>query len=141
MRKTKLLTSTLLIITLIISFTSPSFAEETTYVWSSDTTPVNTNDINNSINTTKHTNTNSNASDTTNKTNHTIATNAENEEKQSASNTLNLESPSAILIEQSTGQVLYEHNCHEALRPASVTKVMSILLIMEALDERKNCFK
>mgnify|MGYP004502049091 FL=1 len=52
-------------------------------------------------------------------------------------NSLNLESASAILIEQSTGQVLYAHNIHEQLRPASVTKVMSILLIMEALDSGK----
>ena len=43
-------------------------------------------------------------------------------------NSLNLESGAAILIEQSTGQVLYEHNAHEQLRPASVTKVMSILI-------------
>lgn len=49
-------------------------------------------------------------------------------------NFLNLESESAILIEQSTGQVLYDHNMHEQLRPASVTKVMTLLLIMEALD-------
>ena len=32
------------------------------------------------------------------------------------------------------GEILYEHNSHEQLRPASVTKVMTILLIMEALD-------
>ena len=50
---------------------------------------------------------------------------------------LKLESGSAILIEQNSGNVLYEHNCHEQLRPASVTKVMSILLIMEALDSGK----
>ena len=53
-------------------------------------------------------------------------------------NSLNLESASAILIEQSSGRILYAHNIHEQLRPASVTKVMSILLIMEALDSRKN---
>lgn len=47
---------------------------------------------------------------------------------------LQLESESYILIEQNSGKVLYEHNSHEQLRPASVTKVMSILLIMEALD-------
>lgn len=46
----------------------------------------------------------------------------------------NIESESAILIEQSTGQVLFEKNPHKQLRPASVTKVMTILLIMEALD-------
>ncbi len=50
------------------------------------------------------------------------------------SNSLNLESGAAILIEQNSGKVLYEHNIHEKLRPASVTKVMTILLIMEALD-------
>ncbi len=50
------------------------------------------------------------------------------------SGSLNLESTGAILIEQFTGQILYEQNSHEQLRPASVTKVMSILLIMEALD-------
>ena len=52
-------------------------------------------------------------------------------------NSLNLESGSAILIEQNSGKILYEHNSHEQLRPASVTKVMSILLIMEALDSGK----
>lgn len=50
---------------------------------------------------------------------------------------LELESQSAILIEQNSGKILYEHNSHEQLRPASVTKVMSILLIMEALDSNK----
>lgn len=52
-------------------------------------------------------------------------------------NSLNLESGSAILIEQTTGKILYSHNSHEKLRPASVTKVMSILLIMEALESGK----
>ncbi len=49
-------------------------------------------------------------------------------------NSLKLESGAAVLIEQSTGTILYEHNIHEQLRPASVTKVMSILLVMEAID-------
>lgn len=52
-------------------------------------------------------------------------------------NSLNLESSSAILIEQTTGKILYSHNIHEQLRPASVTKVMTILLIMEAIDGGK----
>ncbi len=51
---------------------------------------------------------------------------------------LALESGGAILIEQKTGTILYQHNAHEAFRPASVTKVMSLLLIMEALDNRRN---
>ncbi len=49
-------------------------------------------------------------------------------------NPLNLDCESACLIEQSSGLILYDHNMHEKLRPASVTKIMSLLLIMEALD-------
>ena len=51
----------------------------------------------------------------------------------SIDNYLNLESESAILIEESTGQILYEKNSNAPLRPASVTKIMSILLIMESI--------
>ena len=42
---------------------------------------------------------------------------------------------SALLMDVNTGTVLYEKNAHEALPPASVTKVMTMLLIMEALDD------
>ncbi|MBQ8287879.1 MAG: D-alanyl-D-alanine carboxypeptidase [Clostridia bacterium] len=41
---------------------------------------------------------------------------------------------SLILIEASTGMVLYENNADEALPPASVTKIMTLLLVMEAVD-------
>lgn len=41
---------------------------------------------------------------------------------------------SAVLMDIATGTVLYEHNAHEPLAPASVTKVMTMLLIMEAID-------
>ena len=44
---------------------------------------------------------------------------------------------SALLMDVATGTVLYEHNPHEALAPASVTKVMTMLLIMEAVDSGK----
>lgn len=42
---------------------------------------------------------------------------------------------SAILMEKSTGRILSEQNSHEKLSPASVTKVMSLLLICEALND------
>ena len=58
-------------------------------------------------------------------------------EEKSVDNSLNLESGAAVLIEQNSGKVLYEKNMHEQLRPASVTKVMTILLIMEAIDSGK----
>ncbi len=50
---------------------------------------------------------------------------------------LELSAKSAILIEQSTGNVLFEKNPDEKLPLASVTKVMTMLLIMEALDSGK----
>ena len=42
---------------------------------------------------------------------------------------------SALLMDVATGTVLYEQNAHQALPPASVTKVMTMLLIMEAIDD------
>ena len=41
---------------------------------------------------------------------------------------------SAILMDAATGTILFEQNAHEKLPPASVTKVMTMLLIMEAID-------
>lgn len=67
----------------------------------------------------------------------TVSVNSDVATEKTNENSLNLESGSAILIEQHTGQVLYSHNPHEKLRPASVTKVMSILLIMEALSNKQ----
>lgn len=131
MPKLKLPISFLLVIIFIVSLSLPCFAEETTYVWSSDSSLVSSNTTGNNTQNNRSFNTDA------------VLTNANSNEEDNSSisnnstsnNNLNLESASAILIEQSTGQVLYEHNCHEPLRPASVTKVMSILLIMEALDE------
>ena len=47
---------------------------------------------------------------------------------------LNLNCKSAILMEATTGTVLYAQNAEEALPPASVTKIMTLLLVMEAID-------
>lgn len=47
---------------------------------------------------------------------------------------LNLDAKSAILMDATTGAVLYEQNADAALPPASVTKVMTLLLVMEAVD-------
>lgn len=47
---------------------------------------------------------------------------------------LELKAKSAILVEASTGKVLFEKNSHERLAPASITKIMTMILIMEALD-------
>ena len=108
MRIFKLLISILLIfIICFYVFSIPSFAKDYSYIWDSDVLETSTN--------------------ITEETNSEI----------SSDNFLNLECGSAILIEQETGKVLYAHNIHEQLYPASVTKVMSILLIMEALDSGK----
>ena len=50
---------------------------------------------------------------------------------------LDIASKSAVLMDASTGKVLYEKNSHEKLPPASVTKVMTMLLICEALEGGK----
>ena len=41
----------------------------------------------------------------------------------------------AVLMDMATGTLLFEQNPHEKLAPASVTKVMTMLLIMEAIDD------
>lgn len=50
---------------------------------------------------------------------------------------LDIASKSAVLMDASTGKVLYEKNSHQKLPPASVTKVMTLLLICEALEDGK----
>ena len=50
---------------------------------------------------------------------------------------LELAGKSALLMDVNTGTILYESNAHEKLAPASVTKVMTMLLIMEAVDSGK----
>ncbi len=55
--------------------------------------------------------------------------------KAEESKIVSIAAPSAILVERSSGKVIYEKNSHEKLRPASVTKIMSMLLIMEAIED------
>ncbi len=50
---------------------------------------------------------------------------------------LEISGKSALLMDIATGTVLFEQNAHEKLAPASVTKVMTMLLIMEAIDSGK----
>lgn len=110
----------ILIVILCLIYSATSFAIESSYIWSDSSNFEQSLKTNAPINgQNSNLNSESNSSPNTN------------------SNTLNLESGSAILIEQSTGQILYEHNIHEKLRPASVTKIMSVLLVMEALDSGK----
>ena len=97
-----------LIFAFVLIFSSICFAGDSVYVWSTETKPINDT-----------VETNANTTDT---------------KETATTNNLNLDCGSAILIEQHSGQVLYEQNMHEKLRPASVTKIMSILLIMEAID-------
>ena len=109
MQKSKyipLLIITILINTIICTY-SLSYEDSTSYIWSSNLGTIETSSPI-----------------------YSVETNSEIENN----NSLNLESGAAILIEQSTGQILYSHNSHEQLRPASVTKIMSILLIMEQID-------
>src|SRR5659263_271211 len=48
-----------------------------------------------------------------------------------------VEARSALLMEPSSGKIIYEKNSHEKFAPASVTKIMTMLLAMEAIDAGK----
>ena len=48
-----------------------------------------------------------------------------------------LSAPSALLMEASTGTVIYEKDAHSILHPASITKIMTLILIFDALDAQK----
>lgn len=113
--------------TAIIMFMS-SRALATSYeipVWSSQNNKIDLNNvIDNSILTNEIQNSNILNTNSTPSTIETIDTNP-----------LKLTCGGAILIEQNSGNILYDYNMHEKLRPASVTKVMTVLLIMEALDD------
>lgn len=50
---------------------------------------------------------------------------------------LEISSPSVVLVEASTGQVIYEKNSSERRSPASITKIMTLLLTFEALENKK----
>lgn len=51
-----------------------------------------------------------------------------------SSDAISISSPSAILMEKTTGEIIYEKNAYERRAPASVTKVMTMLLAAEAVD-------
>ena len=139
----------------ITTFITPiSIASSEIYVWSPTSEPLNS--VQTSVNSVeinvptnnKYTNSNTSSanSNSTMKGNTyksenqetTITTNVDksllNSVPSSVGTDLNLECGGAVLIEQNSGRVLYDHNMHQKLRPASVTKIMSILLIMEAID-------
>ena len=52
-------------------------------------------------------------------------------------NALNINAKAAVLMEPRTGKIIIEHNPNEKLPPASVTKIMTLLLIYEAIDQGK----
>lgn len=56
------------------------------------------------------------------------------EQSEGVGNSLNLPCASAVLMDADTGKILYAQNPDQALPPASVTKIMTLLLVMEAVD-------
>lgn len=109
MSKLNKITALYLIMLLPVCFTLPCFAtSSTSYVWSPQEEQVTP-------------------------TSAQLNSSSNNKED----NFFNLESEAAILVDQKNGKILYSHNIHEQLHPASVTKVMSILLIMEQLESGK----
>ena len=65
----------------------------------------------------------------------------ENEEDVRGESGLEISAPSAILMEASTGQVVYEKNPDEECPPASVTKIMTLLLILTLWKPDRSAWK
>ena len=63
-----------------------------------------------------------------------LASDTQTVSKEVDKDILSLKAKSAILIESTTGKILYEKNSHEKLAPASMTKIMSMLLIIEHIE-------
>lgn len=59
---------------------------------------------------------------------------SETAETSAVGTVLDIKAKSAVLMEPNTGKILYEQNADKPLPPASITKIMSLLLVMEALD-------
>lgn len=66
-----------------------------------------------------------------------LAEEVDTPEDNSSNQTVEIQSPSAILMEMSTGQILYEKDADTQRPPASVTKIMTMLLIFDALESGK----
>lgn len=65
-----------------------------------------------------------------------VVTQTVNKEEKSSDISLAQNASSAILIDASTGEILFEKNPHEKMAPASMTKMMSMLVIMEAIESK-----
>ncbi|MGN0343133.1 MAG: D-alanyl-D-alanine carboxypeptidase family protein [Roseburia sp.] len=59
-----------------------------------------------------------------------------NPAESSVSDSLSLQAPSVVLMEASTGTVLYEKDAHTSRHPASITKIMTLILIFDALESQ-----
>ncbi|MCI9137395.1 MAG: D-alanyl-D-alanine carboxypeptidase [Lachnospiraceae bacterium] len=57
--------------------------------------------------------------------------------EQTPTDEITVSAPSAVLMESSTGQIIYEKESNTSLHPASITKIMTMILIFDALDEGK----
>ena len=62
---------------------------------------------------------------------------SETETTQAVTEELAVSAPSTVLMESSTGQIIYEKDSHASLRPASITKIMTLTLIFDALTSGK----
>lgn len=105
------------------------FCNDTTYttLCAQNVTTTPSQDTTNTQDTTETKDAKQNTKDTKNAASNDASTNPD----------LTIESASAVLIEGSTGSILYEKNKDERRFPASITKIMTLVLIFEALDSGK----
>ena len=63
---------------------------------------------------------------------------SEEETAPTAAQVEEIAAKSAVLIDGGSGQLLFEKNAHEKMPPASITKIMTLLLVVEAIEEGKS---
>lgn len=66
-----------------------------------------------------------------------LSPSAQTETSEPPAGEVSVSAPSVVLIEASTGQVIYEKDANKSLHPASITKIMTMILIFDALEEGK----
>ena len=66
-----------------------------------------------------------------------LSPSSQTEAPEPSAGEVSVSAPSVVLIEASTGQVIYEKDANTPLHPASITKIMTMILIFDALEEGK----
>ena len=135
----KKIMSIITVLTVVILFLNTTYATQINGSATTNPTQQTSSDMNSSssltvseaTNSADNINAQSPSDQSAQNSNSQVQSNTQSNTSQANSNELNLYSKSSILIDSTTGQILYEHNAYEKLYPASTTKLMTAILTLE----------